>query len=86
VAVKLRLDDPTVRVGAGALSVSVTLTVRLRPPPVRVMTPALVPRLAVAVSTVTERVPLLEPVAGLTVSQLIASETLHATLEVIDSD
>ena len=86
VALKAMLVEPTVRVGAGALSVSVTVTVRVRPPPVTVMVPVLLPSAAVAVSTVTDTVPLLEPLAGLTVSQLTASETLQATFDVIDSD
>ena len=65
---------------------SVTLTVRVRPPPVIVMVPVFVPTAAVAWSMATVSVPLLEPLAGLTVSQLTASLTLHATLDVIDSD
>ena len=48
--------------------------------------PALVPTAAVAVSTATVRVPLFEPLAGLTASQLTASVTLHDAFDVIDSD
>ena len=51
-----------------------------------VIVPVLLPRLAVAVSTVTVSVPLFEPLAGLTLSQLTASVTLHVTLDVMDND
>jgi hypothetical protein len=86
VPVKVKLDAPTVNVAVGALSVKATLTVRVRPPPVNVIVPVLLPRLAVAVSTVTVSVPLFEPLAGLTASQLIASLILHETLDVMGND
>src|SRR5687767_240683 len=47
VALKLRLAGPTVNVGAGALRASATFTVRVRPPPVTVIVPLLVPTVAV---------------------------------------
>ena len=72
-------------VGAAA-NVSVTLTVRVSPPPVTVIAPVLMPTTAVAVSTATVRVPLFAPLAGLTTSQLTASVTLHDAFDVIDSD
>ena len=51
------------------------------------MVPLLVPTVAVAgIHTDGSRVPLLDPVAGLTVSQLMASLTLQDPLEVIDKD
>jgi hypothetical protein len=84
--VNVRLLGLTVKLGAGALRESVTLTVRVSPPPVTVIVPVLLPTLAVAVSTVTVSVPLFEPLAGLTVSQLTVSEALHDTLDVSDSD
>jgi hypothetical protein len=86
VAVKVKLEEPIVKVDAGALSVNVTLTVRVMPPPVTVMVPVLVPTVAVAWSTVTVTVPLFEPLAGLTASQLTASVTVHDAFDVIDSD
>ena len=85
-AENVKLDEPTVSVGVGAFSVSVTFTVRVTPPPLTEMMPVLLPTAAVAVSTITETVPLLDPVAGLTVSQLRASETLQATFDVINRD
>lgn len=85
-AENVRLDAPSVSVGVGAFSVSVTFTVRVRPPPLMVMVAVFAPTAAVVVSTVTETVPLFEPVAGLTVNQLTASETLQATFDVMDSD
>src|SRR6476620_813370 len=86
VPVNVKVDEPTVNVGVGALSVSVMLTVRVSPPPVTVIAPVLVPTVAVAVSTATVRVPLFEPLAGLTASQLTASVTVHDAFDVIDSD
>ena len=85
-AVKLRLLGLTVSDGAGALSESVMVTVRVSPPPVTVIVPVLLPTLAVAVSTETVTVPLLEPLAGLTVSQLSASVTVQDPLEVMVRD
>ena len=86
VAVNDRLLGLTVKLNAGALTDSVTFTARVRPPPVTVMVPVLAPTAAVAWSTVTVTVPLFEPLGGLTVNQLIASVTLHDTLEVIEND
>jgi len=86
VAVKVKLEEPIVKVGAGALSVNVTLTVRVRPLPVTVIVPVLVPTVAVAWSTVTVTMPLFEPLAGLTVSQLRDSATLQDPLELIERD
>ena len=83
---KVRLLGLTLSVVGAAASVSVTLTVRVSPPPVTVIAPVLVPTAAVAVSTATVSVPLFEPLAGLTVSQLTASVTLHDAFDVIDSD
>ena len=83
---KVKLEEPIVKVGAGALSVNVTLTVRVMPPPVTVMVPVLVPTVVVAWSTVTVTVPLFEPLAGLTVSQLRDSATLQDPLELIERD
>ena len=51
-----------------------------------VMVPVLAPTAAVAWSTVTVTVPLFEPLAGLTASQLTASVTDHDAFDVIDSD
>jgi len=48
--------------------------------------PVLVPTVAVAWSTVTVTMPLFEPLAGLTVSQLRDSATLHDPLELIERD
>ena len=76
----------TVSVAAGALRVSATVTVLVIPPPVIVMVPLLVPTVAVVESTLTNTVPLLDPVAGLTVSQLMASLTFQDTFEVIETD
>jgi hypothetical protein len=76
----------TFNVIGAAANVSVTLIVRVSPPPVTVIVPVLVPAVAVVVSTFTVTLPLLEPLAGLTLSQLVESETLQATFEVIDSD
>jgi hypothetical protein len=56
------------------------------PPPVIVMVPLLVPTVAVVGSTLTVTVPLFDPEAGLTVSQLMASLTLQDPLDVIDKD
>jgi hypothetical protein len=86
VAVNVRLLGLNVRVGAGAVSESVTFTVRVRPPPVTVIVPVLVPTVAVVWSTVTVTVPLFEPLAGLTVSQVRASVTLQDPLELIERD
>ena len=82
----VRLLGLTVKLGAGALTESVTFTVRVRPPPVIVIVPVLLPTLAVVVFTVTMTVPLFEPLAGLTVSQLRDSATLQDPLELIDRD
>ena len=84
-AVNVRLPGVTFNVVAAAVKVSVTFTVWVSPPPVTVMLAVLVPMTAVVVSTVTVTVPLFEPLAGLTVSQLTASETLQAEFDVIDS-
>ena len=83
---KLKFEDPTVKDAVGALSVSVTFTVRVRPPPLTVIVPVLVPTVAVAVSMLMVSVLLFEPLPGLTVSQLKASVTVQATLEVIETD
>ena len=82
--VNVTLVGPTVNVAAGALSVNATLTVLVKPPPVMEIVPLLLPTLAVAVSTETVTVPLVDPLAGLTVSQLSASVTLQEPLDVID--
>jgi hypothetical protein len=86
VPVNARLVELTVKVGVGALSENVTFTVRVNPPPVIVIVPVLLPTLAVAWSTETVTVPLLDPLAGLTESQLSASVTLHEPLDVIVKD
>jgi len=83
VPVKPKVVGPTVNVGVGALSESVTFTVRVSPPPFIVIVPILLPTVAVAVSTETVTVPLLEPLAGLTVSQLRPSVMLQEPLEVM---
>ncbi len=64
------------------LSVRVTVTVLVRPPPVIVMGPLLVPTVAVAVLTLTVTVPLFEPEVGLTVNQLAFSLTVQEVLDV----
>jgi hypothetical protein len=68
------------------LSVNATFTVRVSPPPVIVIVPLLLPTLAEAWSTETVTAPLLEPLAGLTVSQLSASVMLQEPLDVIVKD
>jgi hypothetical protein len=70
----------------GAFSVSVTLMVLVIPPPVIVMVPLLVPTVAVAVLALTVTVPLLEPEAGLTVSQPPLVLTVHDVLDVTVND
>jgi hypothetical protein len=84
--VNVRLLGLTLSVVGAAAREKVTPTVRVRPPPVTVMVPVLVPTVAVAWSTDTVRVPLFEPLAGVTVSQLIASLALQDTLDVMDTD
>ncbi len=69
----------------GAFSVSVTVTVRVMPPPVIVMVPELVPIVAVVVLTPTDRDPLLDPDVGLTDSQLMPSLTVQEVLDVTAS-
>jgi hypothetical protein len=82
-AVNVKPLGLTFSVVGAALRENVTLTVRVSPPPVIVIVPVLLPTLAIAVSTETVTVPLLDPFAGLTVSQLSASVTLQGPLEVI---
>jgi hypothetical protein len=84
--VNVRLVELTVKVGVGALSVNATFTVRVNPPPVTVIVPELLPTVAVAWSTETVTAPLLEPLAGLTVSQLSPSVTLQEPLDVMVKD
>jgi hypothetical protein len=67
---------------AGALSVRLTLTLRVIPPPVTVMVPVLLPTTAVAVLILTVRVPLFDPDVGLTVSQLALSAAVQLPLDV----
>ena len=67
---------------AGALRLRVTETVRVIPPPVTMTVAELVPAEAEEVFTLRVSVPLLEPEAGLTVSQLALSETVQDVLEV----
>jgi hypothetical protein len=86
VAVNVRLPELTFNVVGAAARFNVTFTVRVRPPPLTVMVPVFVPTAAVDVFTVTETVPLFDPVGGLTVSQLTASETLQVTFDVIGND
>jgi hypothetical protein len=86
VPLNVRLVGLTVKVGVGALSEYVTLTVLVSPPPVIVIVPVLFPTFAVAWSTETVTVPLLDPLAGLTESQLSPSVTLQEPLEVIVND
>ena len=71
---------------AGAFRMSVTVTVLVIPPPVTVIVALLVPIVAVAVFTLTFIFPLLEAEAGLTVSQLIFSLTVHDVLDVTARD
>ena len=85
-AVNVRLLELTFNVVGVAARFNVTFTVRVRPPPLTVMVPVFVPTAAVGVFTVTETVPLFDPVAGLTVSQLTASDTLQVTFDVIGKD
>jgi hypothetical protein len=86
VAVNVKLLELTFSVVGAEARENVTLTVRVRPPPVTVMVPVLVPTAAVAWSTMTVSVPLFEPLAGLTASQLTASVAVHDTLDVMDND
>ena len=69
---------------AGALNVSVTFTLRVRPPPFSVMTALFVPTVAVLVFTLTVTLPLLELEAGFTDNQLALSLTVHDVLDVTD--
>ena len=69
-------------------SVSVTVTVRVIPPPVTVIMSVFAPTVAVAVFTLTVRVPLFEPEGGVTVSQLALAFllTVQAVLDVMVRD
>jgi hypothetical protein len=86
VAANVRLPELTFNVVGGAARFNVTFTVRVRPPPETVIVPLFVPTIAVVGSTATVTGPLFTPLAGLTLSQLTDSLTLHETLEVIDND
>ena len=79
VHVKVADDDD------GALSVSVTLIVRVIPPPVTLMVALFVPTTAVAVFTLTVNVPLLDAEAGVQASQLVFSLTVQEVFEVTAS-
>lgn len=70
----------------GALRLSVTLTVRVIPPPVTVMTAWLLPRLAVDVFTLAVIVELFEPEVGLTVSHDALPLAVHVPLETTITD
>ena len=85
-AVNVRLPELTFNVVGGAARFNVTFTVRVRPPPETVIVPLFVPTRALIGSTVTVSEPLFDPVAGLTLSQLSASDTLHVTFDVIGND
>ena len=85
-AVNVRLPELTFNVVGGAERFNVTFTVRVRPPPVTVMVPLLVPTIAVVVSMVAFNEPLFDPLYARMVSQLTASDTLQAAFDVIDSD
>ena len=85
-ALNVKLLVLTFNVVGAAARFNVTFTVRVRPPPETVMAPLLVPTMAVVGSTVTASEPLLEPLEGLTLSQLTASDALQATFDVIDND
>ena len=71
---------------AAVFSVSVTVTVRVIPPPVTVIVSVFAPTTAVAVFTLTIRLPLFEPEGGVTVSQPAFLLTVHAVLDVITRD
>ena len=72
---------------AGAFSVSVAFTVLVIPPPVTVITPELVPMLAVAVFTLTVIVvPLFDPDDGLTDSQETLSLAVQVPFELTVND
>jgi hypothetical protein len=81
-AFQVRVADDVV----GAFNWSVTFTVLVIPPPVTVITPLFVPRLAVAVLTLTVMVPLFEPEVGLTDNQEALSLAVQDPFDVTVSD
>ena len=71
---------------AGAFNVSVTFTVLVMPPPATVIAAALLPRLEVAVFTLTVIVPLFDPDDGLTDSQETLSLAVQVPFELTVND
>ena len=65
-----------------ALSINVTSTVLVTPPPVRVIVAVFVPRVAVAVFTLTVMFPLLLAETGFTVNQPALSLAVQLVFEV----